>query len=94
MDPVWIYVAKVFDKWEACEIKGQKMKDANKTKKKEGGADGKAPCEDMKLTEWRLMQPLKDPEDVIPVLQRVLNKELSLSEMGQEFKRLKFVGVV
>ena len=94
MDPVWSYVAKVFDKWETCEIKGQKMKDTKKPKKKEGGADGKAPYEDMKLTEWRLMQPLKDLEEVIPMLQRVLNKELSLSEMGQEFKRLKFMCVV
>jgi len=93
-DPVWSYIARIFDKWELCEIKGQKVKEVKKPKSKEGSIEAKAPFDDMKLTEWRLMQPLKDPDVVIPVLQRVLDKELSLPEMGQEFKRLKFMGIV
>ena len=93
-DPVWSYISRIFDKWELCEIKGQKVKEAKKPKSKESSIEAKAPFDDMKLTEWRLMQPLKDPDVVIPVLQRVLDKELSLPEMGQEFKRLKFMGIV
>ena len=93
-DPVWTYITRVFDKWELCEIKGQKLKETKKPKTKEGSIEAKAPFDDMKLTEWRFMQPIKDPEVVIPVLQRVLDRELSLQEMGQEFKRLKFMGVV
>jgi len=93
-EPIWGFVSKVFDKWEACEIKGQKVKETKKPKTKEIAIESKAPYEDMKLTEWKLMQPLKDADVVIPVLQRVINKELSLQEMGQEFKRLKYMGIV
>ena len=93
-EPIWGFVSKIFDKWEACEIKGQKIKETKKPKAKETVIDSKPPYEDMKLTEWKLMQPLKDADVVIPVLQRVINKELSLQEMGQEFKRLKYMGIV
>ena len=93
-EPIWGFVSKIFDKWETCEIKGQKVKETKKPKMKETVIESKAPYEDMKLTEWKLMQPLKDADVVIPVLQRVINKELSLQEMGQEFKRLKYMGIV
>jgi hypothetical protein len=81
-------VRQIFDKWELSEIKGQKGDKAKKKGSKTG--DAKMPFEDMKLTEWRHMQALKDPEMICPVLQRVLTKELSLQEMGQEFQRHKF----
>jgi hypothetical protein len=48
----------------------------------------------MKLTDWRLMQALKDEEVVTPVLQRVILGELTLQEMGQEFKRLKTMATI
>ena len=59
-DPVWSYVARIFDKWEHCEIKGQKVKDGKKPKSKEGSIEAKAPYEDMKLMEWKWMQLLKE----------------------------------
>ena len=43
----------------------------------------------MKLTEWRLMQAIKEPDILIPVLKRVIDGSISLSEMGQEFTRHK-----
>ncbi len=48
----------------------------------------------MKLTEWRFMQPLKDPLVIEPVLQWVILGELSLQEMGLEFKRLKYLAIM
>jgi hypothetical protein len=53
-----------------------------------------SPAKDIKLTEWRLMQPLKDGEMVTPVLQHIILGELSLQEMGQEFKRLKMIATI
>jgi hypothetical protein len=37
---------------------------------------------------------LKDANVVTPVLERVVNEELSLKEMGLEFKRIKVMMVV
>jgi hypothetical protein len=48
----------------------------------------------MKMTEWRYMQPWKDANLVTPVLQQVVNGELSLQEMDLEFKRIKVMMVV
>jgi hypothetical protein len=48
---------------------------------------------DMKLTDWRLMQSLKEANVVVLVLQEVILKKLSLQEMGEEFKRLKFQAI-
>jgi hypothetical protein len=39
------------------------------------------------------MQSLKDPDVVVPILQEVILKKLSLQEMGDEFKRLKYQAV-
>jgi hypothetical protein len=47
----------------------------------------------MKTSEWRHMQPLKDPLVVVPVLERVALGELTLQEMGYEFKRLKYLAI-
>src|SRR5450759_5663863 len=82
-DPIWSYFSSIFDKWENCEIKGQKVKEVKKPKSKEASVDARAHFEDMKLTEWKLMQPLKNSEVVIPVLQRVLDKELSLQRWAK-----------
>jgi hypothetical protein len=74
-------VEEIMKMWEKCAIKGQKIKKQPKAKgkaKESGDADSKSPAEEMKLTEWRLMQPLKDEEVVTPVLQRVILRELSL----------------
>jgi hypothetical protein len=46
--------------------------------------------EDMKTTNWQLMQSVKDADIVIPILQEVILKKLSLQEIGEKFKRLKF----
>lgn len=40
------------------------------------------------------MQPLKDANLVTPVLQQVVNGELSLQEIGNEFKIIKVLMVV
>jgi hypothetical protein len=90
--PVWSHVEKILTMWEAGEIKGQKNKIVKgKGKAKAVEVSEAAPLvEDMKLTDWRLMQSLKDKDVLIPVLQEVILKKLSLQEMGEEFKRLKF----
>jgi hypothetical protein len=90
-DPEWSYIRAIFEKWELCGVKGQKgEKAAGKKPAKESKAtDSKPPFEDMKLTEWRHMQSIKDPEILLPVLKRVIDGELSLAEMGQEFVRHK-----
>jgi hypothetical protein len=83
--------------WEECAIKGQKSK--RKPNGKEKGKDfvktgAKSPAEDMKLKDWRLMQPPKDEEMVIPIFQRVILGELILQKMRQEFKRLKTIATI
>jgi hypothetical protein len=45
------------------------------------------------MTDWRLTQSLKDPDVVVLVLQEVILKKLSLQEMGDEFKRLKYQAI-
>jgi hypothetical protein len=89
-------MAKIMRHWKQCEIKGQKIKKVYKTKKANESLESNAkdPTDDIKLTEWKSIQPLKDPEVVTLVLQRVILGELSLQEMGQEFKRLKNIGIV
>jgi hypothetical protein len=57
-------------------------------------SNAKDPADDMKLTEWKFMEPLKDPKVVTPVLLRVILGKLSLQEMGQEFNRLKTIGII
>jgi hypothetical protein len=57
-------------------------------------SNAKDPADDMKLTEWKSMQPLKDLKVVTLVLQCVILGELSLQEMGQEFKRLKTIRII
>jgi hypothetical protein len=89
-DPEWPYIKAIFEKWELCGIKGQKGDKApSKKQSKASAGDARPPFEDMKLTEWRHMQSIKDPETLLPVLKRVVNGELSLSDMGQEFVRHK-----
>ena len=87
-DPEWSYIKQIFEKWELCQIKGQKPEKVPK-KNSKISLDAKAPFDDMKLTEWKIMQPIKDPEILLPVLKRVIDGELSLPEMGQEFLRHK-----
>lgn len=89
-EPEWSYIRQVFDKWEECKVKGQKPeKEKKKSGKDKGTGDAKAPYEDMKLTEWRIMQPIKDSTIIIPVLKRVIDGEISLAEMAAEFNQHK-----
>ncbi len=87
-DPEWSYIKRIFEKWELCQIKGQKTEKVPK-KSSKLSLDSKVHFDDMKLTEWKIMQPIKDPEIILPVLKRVIDGELSLPEMGQEFTRHK-----
>lgn len=93
---VWKHINTILTMWEAGEVKGQKIKvpAKGKGKVKAVTVPESAPLvEDMKLTDWRLMQSLKEANVVVPVLQEVILKKLSLQEMGEEFKRLKFQAV-
>jgi hypothetical protein len=90
-------VEEILNLWEECDVKGQRSKKKPKEKAKAKAAvetEAKSPAEDMKLTDWRLMQSLKDEEVVTPILQRVILRELTLQEMGQEFKRLKMMATI
>jgi hypothetical protein len=77
---IWDKVAEIMRLWKQCEIKRQKIKKMPKTKKANESlkSNAKDPVEDMKLTEWKSMRPLKKPEVVTLVLQRVNLGELSL----------------
>jgi hypothetical protein len=86
-------VAEVFKTFEARKVKGQKMK-VTKAKGKSKPTEVMEAHADMKMTILRYMQPLKDANVVTSVLQRVVNGELSLQEMGLEFKRIKVMMVV
>lgn len=93
-DPVWSSVQKVFDKWEACEVKGQvKEKPKSKAAKPKAQKPTSTPevpiAGPMYLTEWRWMQGIQDHNVILPVLQDVLDGKYSLSEMGDEFRRQK-----
>lgn len=89
-EPEWSYIQQVFDKWELCKVKGQKAeKEKKKPAKERGSGDAKCPYDDMKLTEWRVMQPIKDSSIIIPVLKRVIDGEISLAEMAAEFTQHK-----
>jgi hypothetical protein len=55
--------------------------------------ESRPPLMDMKVIEWRHIQPLKDASIIVPVLKRVALGELFLQEMGHEFKRLKYLRV-
>ena len=93
---VWRHIDTILTMWEAGEVKGQKIKVPvkGKGKAKAVTVPESAPLvEDMKLTDWRLMQSLKEANVVVPVLQEVILKKLSLQEMGDEFKRLKFQAI-
>ena len=93
---VWRHIDTILTMWEAGEVKGQKIKvpAKGKGKAKAVTVPESAPLvEDMKLTDWRLMQSLKEANVVVPVLQEVILKKLSLQEMGDEFKRLKFQAI-
>jgi hypothetical protein len=89
-------VVEIMRLWKQCEIEGQKIKKVPKTKKANESlkSNAKDPTDDMKVIEWKSMQPLKDLEVITSVLQCVILGELSLQEMGQEFKRLKTIGIV
>jgi hypothetical protein len=87
-------VEEILKMWEECAVKCQKSKKKPKGKGKAKESleiEAKSPAEDMKLIDSRLMQALKDEEVVTLVLQRVILGELTLQEMGQEFKRLKMM---
>jgi hypothetical protein len=94
---IWDKVEEILKMWKECVVKGQKSKKKPKGKgkaKESVETEAKSPTEDMKLTDWRLMQALKDEEVVTPVLQRIILGELTLQEMGQEFKRLKTMATI
>jgi hypothetical protein len=94
---IWNGVAKNLHKWEEGRIKGQKQAKVSKTDPKgikNAILESRPSPMHMKMIEWRHMQPLKDASIVVPVLERVALGELSLQEMGHEFKRLKYLRVV
>jgi hypothetical protein len=91
---VWALIAKIFEKWENVQVKGQIDKTLKKKPSKNTSGDATMPYDDMKLTEWRHMQGISNEEVVCQVLQRVVEGKLSLQEMGQEFKRHKVMNVI
>lgn len=94
-EPIWSHVKRILTMWETGEAKGQKSKVVKQNRKaKDVGIFESAPLvEDIKLTNWQLMQSLKDPNVVILVLQEVTLKKFSLQEMRQEFKKLKYQAI-
>ena len=78
--------------WEAGDIKGQKNKIVKRKRKAKAVKVSEAAplVEDMKLTDWQLMQSLKGKDVLILILQEVILKKLNLQEMRDKFKRLKF----
>ena len=92
---VWSHVKRILTMWETGGAKGQKLKVVKQNRKaKDVAVFESAPLvEDIKLTNWQLMQSLKDPNIVIPILQEVILKKFSLQEMGEEFKRLEYQAI-
>ncbi|CAM6108567.1 unnamed protein product [Calypogeia fissa] len=86
LDHVWTLVRQIFEKWEKVEIKGQKDKGKKKAAKTTGSGHAIPLADDMKLTKWRHMKGLHDATLICQVLQRVLVGELTLQEMGGEFR--------
>jgi hypothetical protein len=68
---IWDEVAKILAMLKECAIKRQKAKKQPKAKgkgKDAGKTEAKSLVEDIKLTKWRLMQPLIDEKMVTPIL--------------------------
>jgi hypothetical protein len=64
---IWDMMAEVFKKFKAREVKGQKTK-VTKGKGKSKPIKVMEASVDMKIIEWRYMQPLKDANVVTLVL--------------------------
>ena len=92
---VWDLQDIIFSMWENKEVKGQKVKkgkvdpqvDVKGSKGKKLDFTIEEAAEDMKLTQWRALQGIKDETLLTSVLSRVISKELSLDEMVVELSK-------
>ncbi|CAM6095292.1 unnamed protein product [Calypogeia fissa] len=72
---VWRHVEAIFEMWENREVNGQSMDIEDNAR--------------MTLVPWLKMQGIYDEAIIIPVLEKVVSKELSLPDMAREFVKYK-----
>ena len=92
---VWELQDQIFTMWENKEVKGQRQRKGKVDPQlelkffaaKKIDLTIKEATDDMKLTQWRSMQGIKDEQLLVSVLSRVVAKELSLEEMVIEFTK-------